>query len=244
MHISSSKKSNKPAVTADNKTKVFNALMQDPEIQLGNLDSTGIQNIYFNSKLIGKVNPKSHDISIDTSVYTKLPADISASVTVKKGAAKKKKKEKASKKSKKIKSTQKYASLEELEDAIKEALDDEVCIDIVAAAYSNDGVFEDDYFTPSDDFFESIIANYEAKEVALKFFNGEDLDSKGPANPNREYFRFDGYANIESTDYPGDIYMDTLDVDIVDYIMEHLEDVEYPEKIQKLIDAYLDNMEE
>jgi hypothetical protein len=78
----------------------------------------------------------------------------------------------------------------------------------------------------------------------MKFFNGEDLDSRGPANPNRDYFRFNGYDNIESTNDPGEIYLDELDIELVDYIIDHLDDREFPDDIQEIIEEYASNKEE
>lgn len=126
----------------------------------------------------------------------------------------------------------------ELRKAIKSALSDDLCVDIINLAYSEDDQFVDEAFIEADVFWD-IQSNADAQELVLKFFNGEDLDSKGPANPNRDYFRFNGYGNIESTDYPGDIYLDDLDDEIVDYIMEHSTDREFPKNIQDILDDYM-----
>jgi hypothetical protein len=86
------------------------------------------------------------------------------------------------------------------------------------------------------------ISDEEVKKYPyLKFFNGEDLDSHGAANPNRDYFRYNKDGNIESTDDPGAIYYDTIFDNIVDYIMDNLETVEFPDDIQNLINDYLEN---
>lgn len=146
-------------------------------------------------------------------------------------------------KRRKIKGTDKIKDIKELEKAIKAVLDAEICLELVNLAYSEDNYFEDDVFIDAETFWD-VHDNDDVKEITLKFFNGEDLDSKGPANPNRDYFRFDGYDNIESTNDPEDIYLDELDVELVDYVLEHLNDREYPEKVQKLIDNYLENVEE
>ena len=134
------------------------------------------------------------------------------------------------------------SSLSQLRRQLKVALTDDICVDIVNLAYSEDGTFDEDAFIDADTFWD-VHSSDDVQELVLKFFNGEDLDSRGPANPNRDYFRFDGYENIESTDYPGEIYMDELDGEIVDYIIDHLDDIEYPDDIQKLIDEYFSNKE-
>lgn len=146
-------------------------------------------------------------------------------------------------KRKKIKSADRIKDIQGLEAAIKGALTADLCIDLVDLAYSEDNYFDDDVFVDADTFWD-VHDNDDVKDIILKFFNGEDLDSKGPANPNRTYFRFDGYDNIESTDYPGDIYLNELDTEIVDYILDHLEDREFPEQIQNFVDEYLDYTEE
>lgn len=140
----------------------------------------------------------------------------------------------------KVTSATKLNNAKDLEKALKVLLDADLCKDIIDLAYSEDGEFDQDVFVPSDDFFDTNLYNAEPKDVALKFFNGEDLDSKGSANPNRDYFRFDGYENIESTDDPGDIYLDELDTEIVYYIMDHLDDRTFPDKVQEIINEYLD----
>lgn len=147
------------------------------------------------------------------------------------------------KKRKKIKSAEHIKDIEELEAAIKAALDADLCTALVDLAYSEDNYFDEDVFIDAETFWD-VHDGDNLKDLTTKFFNGEDLDSKGPANPNRAYFRYDGYDNIESTDYPGDIYLGELDVELVDYVLDHLEDREFPEKIQKYINDYLDYTEE
>ena len=120
---------------------------------------------------------------------------------------------------------------------IKDIMDEDLCMEVVNLAFSEDGSFSDEHFDEADVFFD-IIANEDAMTVALMFFNGKDLDSKGPANPNRDYFRRDGKDNVESTDDPAVIYYDELLDDIVDYIVKYYDEVELPEKIQEVIDNF------
>lgn len=137
-----------------------------------------------------------------------------------------------------ISASDKFTS--ELKKELKDALTEDICVDLVNLAYSEDDVFTEDAFIEAEIFWDTH-SNDDVQDMVLKFFNGEDLDSKGPANPNRDYFRFDGYENIESTDYPGDIYKEELDIELVDYVMEHLDDREFPEAIQEIIDNYMIN---
>ena len=120
---------------------------------------------------------------------------------------------------------------------IKDALTEDICQEVVSIAYSEDDTFTQDAFIEADVFWD-IHSNDDVFEITKQFFNGEDLDAKGPANPNRNYFRFDGYDNIESTDYPGDIYLEQLDIEIIDYILDHLDDRTFPEELQDILDEY------
>lgn len=132
------------------------------------------------------------------------------------------------------------SSTSPLKKKIKKALTDELCVDLVNLAYSEDDLFSDEAFIEAEIFWDTH-SNDDVQDMVLKFFNGEDLDSKGPANPNRDYFRFDKYENIESTDYPGDIYLDQLKDEITDYVMDHLDDRDFPDDIQEVIDNYQDD---
>ena len=138
-------------------------------------------------------------------------------------------------------------SKDALRQDIEDVLDENLCVEVVNIGFSTDGEFDDVVFLEGDDnidedasFFGSLIDDL-PKDIALKFFNGKDLDSHGSANPNRDYFRYDKKGNIESTNDPGAIYYDTIFDDIVDYIMDNLETVEFPDDIQELINDYLEN---
>lgn len=132
----------------------------------------------------------------------------------------------------------------DLQQAIENILDPDLCGQVVSIGFSEDGQFDRDVFIDTDEFFKSNLDALSSMDVALKFFNGSDLDSKGPANPNREYMRFDGAKNIETTDDPDEIYFDIIFDDIINYIMDHVDDTEFPDAIQELIDEYLANNEE
>lgn len=126
---------------------------------------------------------------------------------------------------------------EDLKQALKDILDDNICVEVVNLAYSEDGEFDSDAFIDAETFFDTL-ESVDAYEVARMFFMGEDLDANGPANPTRDYFRYNGYANVESTNDPGDIYYHELDDAIIDYIMEHLDDREFPEEVMEVISRY------
>lgn len=136
----------------------------------------------------------------------------------------------------------KIKTISDLKRAIKDSITAEMCSDIVSIAYSEDGKFSEYVFTESDIFFDDVLGNVDSYEIARSFYAGTDLDNdKNHANPNAEYFRLNQRDNVESTDYPEDIYYDELFDDLVDFIMGHIEDYNYPEDIQIVIDEYLKN---
>lgn len=59
------------------------------------------------------------------------------------------------------------------------------------------------------------------------FYGSDDYSSEGSANPNRNYFSFNGYGNIESFDYIYNSYsgdFNHIDIDaLIDYIIENNE---------------------
>lgn len=137
-----------------------------------------------------------------------------------------------------IKAT-KRNELSDLKHIIEDELTSDLCVDVVNLAYSEDNKFTSDVFLDSATFFDTLI-NEEPINVAIMFFDGKDLDDRGQANPDKAYFRLDKRDNVESTDYPGDIYYDDLLDEIVDYIMDHIDDREFPAEIQDIITEYQD----
>ena len=126
-----------------------------------------------------------------------------------------------------------------LRHALEDELDYDLCVEIVNLAFSEDNEFSSSVFMDSDTFFDTLIDD-EPVSVAIMFFKGKDLDDGGQANPDKEYFRLDNHEYVESTDDPGEIYYDDLLDDIVDYIMEHIDNREFPEVVQDIIAEYQD----
>ena len=58
------------------------------------------------------------------------------------------------------------------------------------------------------------------------FYGSDDYDQDGSANPNRDYFRFNGYGNLISFDYIYNEYKNEfnhIDIDdLINYIMENV----------------------
>ena len=71
------------------------------------------------------------------------------------------------------------------------------------------------------------------------FYGSDDYSSEGSANPNRNYFSFNGYGNIESFDYIYNSYsgeFNHIDIDaLIDYIIENKESFNNDD-IQEILD--------
>ena len=130
---------------------------------------------------------------------------------------------------------------DELKDLLEDALDSDLCKDIVDEAFGYAGRFQDDYFEDIGVFCELYENADDPLELAIRFWEGDDLDSdENHANPKREYARYSSSGNIETTDYPGDVYYEELLKEIVEFIMDNLDYPNYPDEIQEIIDMYLD----
>ena len=78
--------------------------------------------------------------------------------------------------------------------------------------------------------------------ILNRFFFGSDEEREGTsANPNRNYFTFNGYGNIISFDYIYNQFTDEfyyVDADeLAEYIAEN-EEAFYNDEIQELLDEY------
>jgi hypothetical protein len=71
------------------------------------------------------------------------------------------------------------------------------------------------------------------------FYGSDDYSNEGGANPNRDYFTFNGYGNIVSFDYIYNSYSEKfyhIDIDaLIDYIVENKESF-YNDDIQAILD--------
>ena len=94
----------------------------------------------------------------------------------------------------------------------------------------------------------------EPMELLYRVFYGHDEDSYttdssgnrtySEFNPNRNYFKYNGYGNLVSTNYPD--YSDKLDNYFIDSLIEnrqYIYNIEENEELQILFDE-LENMEE
>ena len=74
-----------------------------------------------------------------------------------------------------------------------------------------DGCFEEAIYYDMDE-FDEFMSNYTPMEIAQMIYFGE-------FNPNADYFRFNGYGNLESADWP-DVVAEAED--LIDDIINHL----------------------
>ena len=243
MHISARKKfqplkklaslkKDKKAAAQDKRTLNFvsKRVLNDPNFTMGMPDKLGNQLIYQDGKEVGWVNPGQGTGWLDDTTL-KVSAPLDESVLAAEDIES----------TEDIQASDTIESKSDLRRELRDLIDEDMCREIVDLAYSQDGAFGDAVFDDSETFFGDVIANYEAEEVARMFFFGEDLDSGGSdkdhANPTRGYFRFDGNANVESTDYPETAYYDMLD-DVINYVLDHLDLDRYPEEVQELVNEY------
>lgn len=87
----------------------------------------------------------------------------------------------------------------------------------------------------------------EPLEILRRAFFGYDepyakFENRSSFNPNREYFYFNGYGNLVSTDERD--YSDYLDEDFVQVIIDNEPDLSLSDGAQEIIDKYEDQDEE
>lgn len=101
--------------------------------------------------------------------------------------------------------------------------------EVIEEMDSWNGYLGDDRYYYMDE-LDEIFVNEDPRALLYRAFYGKDEDTSGEFNPNREFFRFNGYANLVSSDFKD--YSDHLD----EYFVNNLIDL-YPH-------LYLDNLPE
>lgn len=76
----------------------------------------------------------------------------------------------------------------------------EIFADCLEELDSLNGFLGDDRYE-STDALNDLFCNAAPDEILFRAFYGKDADTDGAFNPNRDFFRFDGYGGLESTDY-------------------------------------------
>ena len=100
----------------------------------------------------------------------------------------------------------------------------------------------DDEIMDADELEEWVNNSGDTMNILNRFFFGSDEEREGTsANPNRNYFTFNGYGNIISFDYIYNQFTDEfyyVDADeLAEYIAEN-EEAFYNDEIQEIIDEY------
>ena len=99
-----------------------------------------------------------------------------------------------------------------------------------------DGCFEDCVYFDMDE-FDEFMSNYSPMEIAQMIFYG------GHFNPNDDFFRFNGYENLESANW-FDVEAEAEDLkdDIIDHLVNYYSGDTPWAGLDHLVDAYDDTL--
>lgn len=105
------------------------------------------------------------------------------------------------------------------------------------------GYLNDDRFTPMEE-LDDIMSGQEPSYILARAFYGYDADTEEAFNLNRDYFYFNGYGNLVSTDcreYPGYLSSDTIEE--MEENRDRIDTIEDNDDLTELFDA-LENAED
>ena len=112
---------------------------------------------------------------------------------------------------------------------------EDVFNDVIIELDCLDGFLDEDKFYDMEELDEYVCGS--PIEILMKAHFGKDLDSQDkPFNPDRDYFRFNAYGNLESTDYPD--YSSHLDNDFIEEVIDKKDElytVEDNEELQEIL---------
>ncbi len=107
------------------------------------------------------------------------------------------------------------------------------------------GYLGDDRYYSMDE-LDELYSGQDASEILRRAFYGYDEDAystdssgnreHGPFNPNRDYFRFNGYGNLVSADYKD--YSAQLDHYAVEAMLEDLTEIDTIDDIDELSEMF------
>ena len=112
------------------------------------------------------------------------------------------------------------------------------------------GILGDERIAPMEE-LDEIYHEQDVTEMMRRAYYGYDDDSwheengekvYGPFCPNREYFYFNGYGNLVSTDFKD--YSDFLNEDTIQDIIDHEGNLSLSDGAQEIIDNYEEQEEE
>lgn len=122
------------------------------------------------------------------------------------------------------------------------------------------GYLGDDRYYSMDELYDfycpGLSSGKEAREnfdnLMNRIFYGHDADNwhtdsygekeYGAFNPNREYFTYNGYGNLVSTDYKD--YSSYLSKSFVEEVYDNQSNITIPEEVQEIFDEYDSQKEE
>ena len=149
---------------------------------------------------------------------------------------------------KKVTASVKILDDDDVHTVLEEIMTSDDCENVVNYSYSQAGTFYEEVFWDSYTFWD-INSNESAEDMVDAFYSGKDLDSgEDHADPGKQYFRRDDtYGSVDSTDYPGDIYLDELLDDIIDYIIDNIDaadDMDLSEDVMEAIGNYKEDSDD
>ena len=137
-------------------------------------------------------------------------------------------------------------TIEEIKEEIKAYFEEneEEFNEVIEDLDSYNGYLGDDRYYNMED-LDEFYHDTEPTEILTRAFYGHDADSwelgrheekiYQAFNPNREYFTYNGYGNLVSTNYKD--YSDRLDMYFVDELIENAGQLyNIPEEVQELLD--------
>ena len=135
--------------------------------------------------------------------------------------------------------------VEELKDEILEYFEnnEEEFNEVIEDLDSYCGYLGDDRYYCMEE-LDELYHDQPATEILYRAFYGHDEDTwstdsrgdrtYGEFNPNREYFYFNGYGNLVSSDYKD--YSGKLDKYFVEKVIDNADNIALPNEVQELID--------
>lgn len=132
---------------------------------------------------------------------------------------------------------------EEIREAIKAYFEnnEEDFIEVIEDLDNYNGYLGDNRYYNMDE-LDELLTGLTPSEVLARTYYGGDDDTKdangtrGEFNPNREYFYYNGYGNLCSTDYK-DNYNYYLDDNFINEVIDNAGNLySIPDEVQELID--------
>ena len=113
---------------------------------------------------------------------------------------------------------------------------EEIFNDCIEELDSYNGYLGDNKYYLMEDLNEFYI-NLEPLEILNRAYYGRDDDTNGEFNPNREYFYYNGYGNLVSSDYKDySLLLDNFAIEVMSENRDYIDSIDSNEDLQKLFD--------